>query len=58
MYCGQAEVGVGGIDYQDLTRQEVEEETTGTYARRVLEVNASTPAPLPLNYDLDAFSGV
>ena len=33
--------------FQDRTRQEVEEETTGMCARRVLEVNAPAPAPLP-----------
>jgi hypothetical protein len=39
-----AEAGAG-IDYQDLTRQEVEEEPTRTYLWRVLVVNTRSGAP-------------
>jgi hypothetical protein len=35
---------VGGIDYQDLTRQDVEEEHTGTYLWCVLVVCTSRPS--------------
>ena len=44
MYYGKAEAGVG-IDYQDLTRQDVEEEPTGMYLWRVLVVNTHHSAP-------------
>ena len=46
MYFVSAEAGVG-IDYQDLTRQDVEEEPTGTYLWRVLVSEYPAPAPLP-----------
>ena len=36
MNYAKAEAGVGGIAYRDLTRQDVEEETTGMYLWRVL----------------------
>jgi len=39
MHSGKSEAGVGGIAYQDLTRQDVEEEPTRTYSRRVLVGN-------------------
>ena len=48
MYYDSAEAGVGGIDYQDLTRQDVEEETTGMYWWRVLVVNTPRPSAPPL----------
>ena len=41
---GKAEAGVG-IDYQDLTRQDVEDEPTGKYLWRVLVVNTRPSAP-------------
>ena len=44
MYYGKAEAVVG-IDYQDLTRQDVEEKPTGTYLWRVLVVNTHHSAP-------------
>ena len=46
MYYGQAEAGVGVLTTRTLRDRDVEEETTGTYARRVLGVNTPTPAPL------------
>ena len=36
MNYGQAEAGVGVLSYQDLTRQEAEDEATRTYLCRVL----------------------
>ena len=44
MYSVSAEAGVG-IDYQNLTRQDVEEEPTGMYWWRVLVVNTHPSAP-------------
>ena len=44
MYSDSAEAGVG-IDYQDLPRQDVEEEPTGMYLWRVLVVNTHPSAP-------------
>jgi hypothetical protein len=60
MYYGKAEAGVG-IDYQDLTRQDVEDETTGTYLWRVLVVNTRPSAPnveseILLGAEFDSFS--
>ena len=46
MYSDSVEAGVG-IDYQDLTRQEVEDEPTGMYLWRVLVVNIHPSAPQP-----------
>ena len=43
MYYGKVEAGVG-IDYQDLTRQDVESEPTGMYLWRVLVVNTQSSA--------------
>ena len=44
MHFVSAEAGVG-IDYQDLTRQDVEEEPTGMYLWRVLVGNTRPSAP-------------
>ena len=44
---GFAEAGVGVLSYQDLTRQDVEEETTGTYWWRVLVRQYPLPSAPP-----------
>ena len=41
MNYGRAEVGECGSDYQDLTRQDVEEEITGMYWQRVLVITTT-----------------
>ena len=50
MHYFSAEAGVVGIDYQDLTRQEVEDEPTGMYWWRVLVVNTHHPSASPAGY--------
>jgi len=50
MYYGKAEAGVS-IACQNLTRQDVEEEPTGTYLRRVLAGNTHPSAPTANSFE-------
>ena len=50
MYYGQVEAGVGVLSYQDLTRQDVEEETTGMYWWRVLVRQYPRPSATPVKF--------
>ena len=47
MYYVSAEAGEGVLSYQDLTRQDVEEETTGMYWWRVLVRQYPLPSATP-----------
>ena len=48
MHYVEVEAGVGVLSYQDLTRQDVEEETTGTYWWRVLVRQYPRPSAPPV----------
>ncbi len=53
MYHGEAEAGVGVMAYQDLTRQEVEEERTWMYSQRVLVGHNPHPCAPIVEFDID-----
>ena len=48
MHYGQAEAGVGVLSYQDLPRQDAEDEATGMYLCRVLVRQYPLPSAPPL----------